>query len=213
MRNSAGPVSDVRISGRMQVGDIHRWDLLPPYGDNWSLDYHGRLDLVSQRLELEMAPLPGGEALPLSLRVRASGYLGVPVWGILATLDRLPLAPLPQVGRHMGMALPRDLVLDWQPDRRAGVLARTGLQGKLVARETGVKMPDSPAIRLERAELVFEGGRVMLSPTAFRLPAARSGCPLLPASHERRHARIRRCSRPLIPGRTRPWIRRLWPVL
>jgi len=168
----AGPVSDVRISGRMQVGDIHRWDLLPPYSDNWSLDYHGRLDLVSQRLELETAPSPGAEALPLSFRVRARGYLGVPVWGILATLDRLPLAPLPQVGRHMGLALPRDLVLTGNLTGVLGYSPATDLQGKLVAGETEVKMPGSPAIRLERAELVFEGGRVMLSPTAFHLPVA-----------------------------------------
>lgn len=168
----AGPVADVEITGNMQVGDIHRWDLLPPYSGNWPLAYRGRLDLVSQKLELETTPPAEGVAQPLSLRVRASGYLGTPVWGILATLDHLPLAPLPQVGRHMGLALPRDLVLDGNLTGVLGYSAGTGLQGKLAAVETEVKMPGSPAIRLERAELVFEGGRVMLPPTAFRLPVA-----------------------------------------
>ncbi|MGC9972749.1 MAG: AsmA family protein [Bryobacteraceae bacterium] len=166
----AGPVAGVQITGTMQVGDIHRWDLLPPYSDNWPLEYRGRLDLVSQTLELETAPPAGEGALPLSLRVRASGYLGAPVRGILVTLDRLPLAPLPQVGRHMGLALPRDLVLDGRLTGVLGYSAGTGLQGKLVAVETEIQMPGSPAIRLERAELVFEGERVMLPPTAFRLP-------------------------------------------
>jgi hypothetical protein len=172
----SGPVSNVRITGRMQIGGIHRWDLLPPYGDNWSFDYQGRLDLVSQTLELETAPPPGGDALPLALRVRASGYLGVPVWGVLMTLDRQPLAPLPQVGRHMGLALPRDLVLDGALSGVLGYSPATGLQGRLVAVETDIKMPGSPAIRLERADLVFEGGRVMLAPATFRLPVEqRSG--------------------------------------
>jgi hypothetical protein len=185
-----GPVADVEITGNMLIGDIHRWDLLPPYSDNWPVDYHGRLDMVAQTLELETAPPAGGGALPLSLRMRASGYLGTPVWGILATLDRLPLAPLPEVGRHMGMALPRDLVLDGSLTGVLGYSAGTGLQGKLVAVETEVKMPGSPAIRLERAELVFEGGRVMLPPTAFRLPAAHeqaagSGVPRGPAHADR----------------------------
>jgi hypothetical protein len=110
------------------------------------------------------------------LRVRASGYLGVPVWGVLMTLDRQPLAPLPQVGRHMGLALPRDLVLDGALSGVLGYSPATGLQGRLVAVETDIKMPGSPAIRLERADLVFEGGRVMLAPATFRLPVEqRSG--------------------------------------
>ena len=166
----SGPVSNIRITGRMEIGGIHRWDLLPPYGDNWPFDYRGRIDLVSQTLEVETAPPPGAGAPPLSLRLRAADYLGVPVWGVLITLDGQPLAPLPQVGRQMGLALPRDLALDGNLSGVLGYSPAAGLQGRLVAVDTAVKMPGSPAIRLERADLLFEGGRVMLAPATFRLP-------------------------------------------
>jgi hypothetical protein len=170
----SGPVSNIRITGRMQIGGIHRWDLLPPYGDNWQFDYQGRIDLVSQTLEVETAPAPGAGAPPLSLRLRAADYLGVPVWGVLITLDGQPLAPFPQVGRQMGLALPRDLALDGNLSGVLGYSPAAGLQGKLVAVGTEVKMPGSPAIRLERADLLFEGGRVMLAPATFRLPVVQA---------------------------------------
>lgn len=172
-----GPVSDVQISGRMQIADIHRWDLLPPYGDVWPLDYRGRLDLASQTLEVETVPPAGGGALPVSVRVRASGHLKPPVWGALVTLDRLPLEPLPQVARHMGLVLPPALALHGDLTGVLGYSPGAGLQGRVVAHETEVKMPDSPAIRLERADLVFDGERLLLSPTAFRLPVTRESPP------------------------------------
>jgi hypothetical protein len=56
----AGPLYDIRIAGRMQIGDIHRWDLMPPHGEGWPLDYRGKLNLPAQTLELETAPPPGG---------------------------------------------------------------------------------------------------------------------------------------------------------
>ena len=40
-----GPISDIGIQGRLNVADVHRWDLLPPGGQDWPLDIRGRLDL------------------------------------------------------------------------------------------------------------------------------------------------------------------------
>jgi hypothetical protein len=167
-----GPVNDVKVSGHLEIGGIHRWDLVSPDTDNWPLDYRGQLDLISQTLVIETVPPAGAGPLPLSFRVRATGYLSHPVWAVLITFDRSPLAPLPEVGRHMGLTLPRVLALDGDLTGVLGYSSGVGLKGKLVARGAEIRMPDSPAIRLERAELIFEDSRVSLSPTALHLPAA-----------------------------------------
>ena len=50
----AGPPSDVEITGQVQLRDIHRWDLMPPHGEGWPIEFRGRLDLVGQTLALRM---------------------------------------------------------------------------------------------------------------------------------------------------------------
>jgi hypothetical protein len=167
----SGPVSGIQISGRMQVTDIHRWDQLPPYSDGWSFDYSGRLDLVSQTLDASTVPPPEGDPSPVSGRLRASGYFNRPLWGVLVTVKGLPLAPVPEIARHMGQPLPQSLALDGNLTGVLGYSPETGIRGKLVSGGAEVKMPDSPVIRLEDAELLFDGPRVLVSSTALRLPA------------------------------------------
>jgi hypothetical protein len=166
----SGLVSDVRITGRMQVSDIHRWDQLPPYGEGWAFNYQGRLDLVSQTLDLETVQ-PAGAPQPVSARLRASGYLSNPVWAVVVTANGLPLAPVPEIARHMGQPLPEPLELNGDLTGVLGYSPDTGLHGTLVSARAEVRMPDSPVIRLEDAELLFDGPRVLVSSTALSLPA------------------------------------------
>ncbi|MGE5570438.1 MAG: AsmA family protein [Rhodospirillales bacterium] len=166
-----GPVSDVRITGRMQVSDIHRWDQLPPYSAGWAFDYAGRLDLVSQTLDLQTVQ-PAGEApAPVSARLRAAGYLDRPVWAVLVSMHGLPLAPFPEIAFHMGQPLPPGLVLEGDLRGVVGYSPDKGIQGTLVSRRAEIKTPNSPVIRLENAELRFDGAQVLVSSTALRLPA------------------------------------------
>lgn len=167
-----GAASSVAIEGRMQVGGIHRWDLLPGRGEDWSLDYRGRINLVSQIAEIESAAPAGEGPRPLSFRLYASNFLRQPSWGVQATFTSLPMAPLPEVGRRMGLALPAALEVE---GALVGVLVYTpqrGVQGELAAEKIELRMPESPAIRLENAGLAFDGAQVRLAPTAFTLPAA-----------------------------------------
>jgi len=48
-----GPLSGLDVSGRLQLSEIHRWDLLPPYAQGGPLNFRGTLDLLSQNLDLE----------------------------------------------------------------------------------------------------------------------------------------------------------------
>src|ERR1019366_1742377 len=48
-----GPIDNIGIAGRVDVEDVHRWDLLPMGGHGWPFDIRGRLDLVAQQLDLQ----------------------------------------------------------------------------------------------------------------------------------------------------------------
>jgi hypothetical protein len=167
----AGAISDMQITGRMQVSDIHRWDQLPPYSDGWAFNYGGRVDLVSQTLDLETVQPDGSVPPPVSARLRAFGYLSRPVWAVLISANGVPLAPVPEIARHMGQPLPQPLELAGDLTGVLGYSPDTGIQGTLVSDRAEIRMPNSPVIRLEAAELLFDGPRVLVSSTALRLPA------------------------------------------
>ncbi|MGE5647019.1 MAG: AsmA family protein [Acidobacteriota bacterium] len=158
----SGPLSNIAITGRMQIGDIHRWDLLPPHGGGWPLDFHGTLDLVGQELRLETA-----RTLPVSLQFRATGFLSRPRWASLITLDRLPFAPLPEVARHMGLELPEALAVTGELTGVIGYSPESLLQGKVAAGETTVTIPDGPPLRFRNAQVRLDREKVHLEPAAF----------------------------------------------
>jgi hypothetical protein len=158
-----GPISAIRITGGAQIGDIHRWDLLPPRTGAWSLDYTGSLDLLGQTLELETVAPRTGAPLPLSFRLRARGYLSRPEWGVIATVDRFPLAPLPEVARHMGVELPADLALGGGVSGVLGYTPTQGLQGTLRPEGASVLIAGIEPLKLEEAQAVFDGSRMRLA--------------------------------------------------
>ena len=97
----AGPINQIGILGRLRIEDVYRWDLLPTGGQSWPLDIRGRLDLVSQRIELDSASA-ANVALPLWVRFRATDYLSQPHWAVALNWNRFPLAPLMQLAGQMG---------------------------------------------------------------------------------------------------------------
>jgi len=66
----AGPINRIGIVGRMKIEDVYRWDLMPSGSQSWPLDIRGRLDLVSQSVELQSASA-ANVPLPLWVRFRA----------------------------------------------------------------------------------------------------------------------------------------------
>jgi hypothetical protein len=162
----SGPISDIRISGRMQVSGIHRWDLMPPHGEGWPVEYHGRLDLVSQTLQMETVS-PQDAPLPVTLRFRADDYLRRPRWGLLMSLGRLPAEPLAEIARHMGVPLPDGLSVHGELQGVVGYSPFSGLQGKLASADLSLGSPETGAVRLAKAEIVLDKGRVSLAPAAL----------------------------------------------
>lgn len=73
----AGPLDDIRISGSMNVQDVHRWDRMPPYGQSWPVRLAGRLNVPAQTVEMESTTAGGrhfrwrcGSVVPIIYRSR-----------------------------------------------------------------------------------------------------------------------------------------------
>ena len=163
----AGPLGQIGIVGRINIEDVHRWDLLPQHGRGWPLDVRGRLDLTSQQLELQSASVDA-TALPLWLRFRASNYLSQPQWAIALNWNRFPMGPLLELARHMGLETPNGLQLVGTIDGAIGYSGQGSLQGELALHDTAVTIPGSPPLRFEQAEIVLDRGHAHLMPTQVR---------------------------------------------
>jgi hypothetical protein len=158
-----GPINNIGIQGRLNVEDVHRWDLLPPQGQGWPLDVRGRLDLIGQQLELQSSSAGGG-ILPLSARLRASDYLSKPHWAVAVNWNRFPIDPLMQLATDMGAQFPPKLKLTGTMDGAIGYSGAGSFQGELAFHDTAVTIPDSPPVRFDQAYVVLDHGHVRLSP-------------------------------------------------
>ena len=162
-----GPLNNIGIQGRLNVEDVHRWDLLPPQGQGWPLDVRGRLDLIGQQLELQSSS-SGGGVLPLSAHFRASDYLTKPHWAVAVNWNRFPIDPLMQLATDMGAQFPPKLKISGTMDGAIGYSGAGSFQGELAFHDTAVTIPDSPPVRFDQADVVFDHGHVRLSPARVR---------------------------------------------
>lgn len=163
----AGPINQIGILGRLRIEDVYRWDLLPTGGQSWPLDIRGRLDLVSQRIELDSASA-ANVALPLWVRFRATDYLSQPHWAVALNWNRFPLAPLMQLAGQMGARLPAGIKLGGWIDGAIGYSGQGSLQGALAFHDASLAVPDSPPVRSEQAQVVIDHGHARLAPALVR---------------------------------------------
>jgi hypothetical protein len=163
----AGPIDGIGIAGRLTIEDVHRWDLMPPYGQGWPLDVRGRLNLPGQDLEIESGSV-NGAALPLEVRLHASNYLAQPRWAASLRWNRFPLGPLLELARHMGLELPPKLALEGAVDGAVGYSSAGSLQGELALHGAAVTIPDAPPLTIDQADIVLDGGHARLAPAVVR---------------------------------------------
>jgi len=161
----AGPLDDIRISGDMDVQGVHRWDRMPPYGQNWPLRLAGRLNVPAQTIEVESSTA-GGETLPLAVRFRCADYLSQPRWGVALNWNRFPAGPVLDLARQMGADMPPNLNMTGSLDGVLGYSGQGSLEGVLDFHDASIAIPESPPIRSTQARLVFDGGHAKLAPAA-----------------------------------------------
>jgi hypothetical protein len=161
-----GPISNIGIVGRVEVADVHRWDLMPVQGQGWPFDVQGSLNLVRQTLDLESNSVHN-TPLPLAVHFQATDYLTQPHARINVTLHDFSIAPLPDLARHLGAQFPPKLEV--AAVLNGAVTYSDGdLQGQLAVRDGSMKLPDSPAMHCDQANVIFDSGHIRLSPTVVR---------------------------------------------
>jgi hypothetical protein len=163
----AGPLDNLGIQGRIDIADVHRWDMLPSNGQNWPIDLRGRLDLIGQQLEVHSVTA-GGATLPLTVHFRASEYLSQPHWAVSLNWNQFPVDPILELARRMGAQFPAKLQLMGTMDGVVGYSSQGSLQGAIAFHDTAMTIPDSPPVRFEQAHLILDHGHARLSPALVR---------------------------------------------
>ena len=159
-----GPSNDIRIAGRLQVQDLHRWDQMPMKGDGWPLDFRGHLDITTQRLEIESQ----SELLPITVRYRVADYLSQPHWALGLSWNRFPAEPLVAIARHMGAPLPDGLKLSGSLDGAVSWSGPGDLQGQIALHDGAIGFPESPPVEFEEVKVLFDGDRIHLESALAR---------------------------------------------
>ncbi|MBZ5584767.1 MAG: hypothetical protein LAQ30_21665 [Acidobacteriia bacterium] len=162
----AGPINNIGVTGRLSIEDVHRWDLLPPQGQGWPLDIGGKLDLISQQVELQ-SNSGRGAPLPVWIRFRAADYLSRPRWAVAVNWNQFPVEPIMELARHMGAQVPPRLKLNGTMDGAVSY-SDQGLQGEVAFRDAALTIPDSPPVGFEQANIVFSPGHARLAPALVR---------------------------------------------
>lgn len=124
-----GPATALRLSGDLNLADVHRWDLMPSSGENWRIRYGGKMDLPAHRFELSTLPAAAGQATPVSLQLRMNDFLKHPRWSVLTTFAKAPAGELLPISRRMGIVFPDDLKLQGKVDGVIGYSNRHDLSG------------------------------------------------------------------------------------
>ena len=162
----SGPPSALQMTGQLQVGDLHRWDLLPK-GGTWSVPLHGTLDLKAEKLDVTSAR--DGDTAPMSLDFRAFNLLSSPRWEAGVQLTQIPLATVMEVARHMGATLPDQLAAEGDVSGSVTYREDGGLAGRVELRDASLTLPDAQPLRAHSAAVEIGEGAMHLEPSTVSI--------------------------------------------
>ncbi len=160
-----GDPSQLQLTGNVEIGDIHRSDLLPKEGQAWKLPFKGALDLHNERFDIESTdpePIVG-------MKFHAQDYLTQPHWNAAADFHAMPLATLFALARHMGATLPENLAAEGSVSGAAAYDQQAGLTGQLTVNEASLKLPDNDPLKTTVATLDMHDGAVHLAPATINV--------------------------------------------
>jgi hypothetical protein len=163
----AGPLDKIDVTGSLNINDIHRWDLMPPHGEGWTMRYHGLLDLHAHQLDLETVASEG-PAQPVSIKLAIADYLANARFLAGIRFHDLPAASLLETARHMGAPLAPGVQVDGKINGEVGYSNRTGLAGDLTLEAASVKFPPSASAAFDSAHLAFTSNNVTLDPVSVQ---------------------------------------------
>ncbi len=159
----AGPARELKVDGRIELGDIHRWDLLPD-GHSITMPLSGTLNLRSETVQLVAANPP-----VFIMNVDVRNYLSHPELSANASMQAMPLSTWVQTARHMGATVPDDLMVEGAVSGSVMYDRAHGLTGSLVAATPSFKLPSGEPVTAPDATLAFRDEAVFLTPTSLAL--------------------------------------------
>ena len=159
----SGPLSKIEVTGDFNITDIHRWDLMPPKGEGWSLNYRGLLDMRTHQLDMATIA-PEGQTVPVSVKLRLADYLSAPKWGASITFRALPAASLVETARHMGAPFPAGVQVDGKVEGSIGYSSGGGLEGQLLLESASVKSPRAASAEFASAPVLFSRDKITFGP-------------------------------------------------
>ncbi len=174
----AGLVSNLQITGKLQVEDLRRAEI-GGRGGSWKIPYRGTLDLKSEKLALETesgvekGKKPVIEA-PVSWRASGTGLMSKPRWEASVEMKELPAASFVEIAQHLGLAYPLPgaalkPVIDGKLDGSINYSTSAGFRGQVVAQDALLTLPGAQPIRLRRAELVVDNQQWRIEPSALEI--------------------------------------------
>lgn len=161
-----GPLSALKIDGRLRLEDVQRWNLLNVGGGDWPVRYQGTLQFPAGELDLETRS--ESEPAPFRLRLRAHTLLENASWGAILHFREQPVAALAGLLRYMDVMLPDRVNLDGKLSGVLGYSRLHGLQGVVEVPEATVKAGDAGA-RLASAVVTVERDVLRLRPSRLDL--------------------------------------------
>jgi AsmA family len=171
----SGPLNAIAITGSLNINDIHRWDLMPPHGEGWTLHYDGSLDLYEHRMKLETVATPGQQPPQLvALQFSLADYLSKPVWDASIRFHDLPSASLLETARHMGAPLAPGVQVEGNVNGEIAYSNQHGMAGAITLDAASVKLPQGTTASFDSARLGFTGDDVTLDPVHVQLDNGQS---------------------------------------
>jgi len=173
----AGPLSNLGITGDLNISDVHRWDLMPAPGEGWTLNYQGLLNLDGHHLEL--ASIAAAQPDPVSVEFRLDEYLAAPRWEANLRFHNLPAASLVETARHFGAPLPPGVQVEGQVEGGVGYSSQSGAEGELALTSASVKFPQAgsaqvDSVKVSSAKVRIAGGKLSLAPSDVEMNNAQS---------------------------------------
>jgi AsmA protein len=159
----SGPPSELKVAGSLEIGDVHRWDVLPAEGSGWRMNYEGTLDLPGERLELVST---SRQASPLTVRLHAAKWLSSVVWDASAEIRRAPVETLMEIARHMGAPVPEGITATGDLSGSLRYDPEQGLAGRVELGEATFALPGAEPVRAASAVVGIADGAVRLERTS-----------------------------------------------
>ena len=169
----AGPLSQLEITGDLNITDIHRWDLMPPKGEGWTLNYRGLLNLPSHQLDMKTIAAPG-QLQPVAVKLRLADYLSAPKWAASIAFRDLPAASLVETARHMGAPFLPGVQVDGRVNGVIGYSNVGGLQGELALENASMKSSRETSAEFDSARVLFADSAIAFGPAEVTMANGQS---------------------------------------